>query len=103
MTTKKQYREQLAQDCNSAGINTVGLNELLDMAATLRHELEQLQSTVDLEGNKALGSEMSFIIILEVSPRYSVEPCLDAPAVTLDNDRIPFLPAEEFSPPQGKC
>ena len=60
-------------------------------------------STVDLESNKALGSEMSFIIILEVSPRYSVEPCLDAPAVTLDNDRIPFLPAEEFSPSQGKC
>jgi hypothetical protein len=54
MTTKKQYREQLAQDCNSAGINTVGLNELLDMAATLRHELEQLQSTVDLEGIKAV-------------------------------------------------
>ena len=59
-------------------------------------------STVDLERNKALGSEMSFIIILEVSPRYSVEPCLDAPALTLDNNRIPFLPAEEFSPPQGK-
>jgi hypothetical protein len=54
MTTKKQYREQLAQDCNSAGIKTVVLNELLDMAATLRHELEQLQSTVDLEGIKAV-------------------------------------------------
>ena len=37
-------------DCEAAGINTIGLNELLDMAATLRHELEQLQSTVDLEG-----------------------------------------------------
>ena len=60
-------------------------------------------SAVDLESDKALGSEVSFIIILEVSPRYSVEPCLDAPAVTLDNDRIPFLPAEELSPPQGKC
>lgn len=37
-------------DCTAAGIDTTGLNELPDMAATLRHELEQLQHTVDVEG-----------------------------------------------------
>ena len=37
-------------DCTAAGIDSTGINELLDMAATLRHELEQLQHTVDLEG-----------------------------------------------------
>ena len=50
MTTKKQWRQQIVKDCEAAGINIIGLNELLDMAATLRQELGQLQSTVDLEG-----------------------------------------------------
>lgn len=38
------------KDCTVAGIDTTGLNELLNLAASLRLELEQLQSTVDLEG-----------------------------------------------------
>ena len=50
MTSHIQYRQQILNDCTAAGINTTGLNELLDMAAVLREELEQLQSTVDLEG-----------------------------------------------------
>lgn len=50
MTTRSQYLQQIVEDCTSAGIDTTGLNELLDMAAILREELEQLQSTVDLEG-----------------------------------------------------
>ena len=50
MTTRSRYRQQIVEDCTSAGIDTTGLNELLDMAAILREELEQLQSTVDLEG-----------------------------------------------------
>ena len=48
--SKTDWKQTLHCDCEAAGINTVGLNELLDMAATLRHELEQLQSAVDLEG-----------------------------------------------------
>ena len=37
-------------DCEAAGINTTGLNELLDLAACLRAELEVLQQQVDAEG-----------------------------------------------------
>ena len=48
--SKADWKQTLQCDCEAAGINIIGLNELLDMAATLRHELEQLQSTVDLEG-----------------------------------------------------
>ena len=50
MKTREQYRQQIVDDCTSAGISTVGLAELLDLAANLKHELEDLQSTVDSEG-----------------------------------------------------
>ena len=50
MKTREQYRQQIVDDCKSAGINTVGLGELLDLAANLKHEVEDLQSTVDSEG-----------------------------------------------------
>ena len=59
-------------------------------------------SAVDLQSNKSLRSEMSIITILEVRPRYSVEPRLDAPSVTLYHDCIPFLPPEYFFSSQGK-
>ena len=50
MKTRDQYRHQIVDDSTAAGINTVGLGELLDLAASLKHELEDLQSTVDSEG-----------------------------------------------------
>ena len=50
MKTRDQYRQQIVDDCTAAGINTVGLGELLDLAASLKHEVEDLQSTVDSEG-----------------------------------------------------
>ena len=50
MKTREQYRQQIVDDCTAAGINTVGLGELLDLAANLKHEVEDLQSTVDSEG-----------------------------------------------------
>ena len=50
MKTREQYRLQTVDDCTAAGINTVGLGELLDLAANLRHEMEDLQRTVDAEG-----------------------------------------------------
>jgi len=50
MKTREQYRLQIVDDCTAAGINTVGLGELLDLAANLRHEMEDLQRTVDAEG-----------------------------------------------------
>jgi len=50
MKTREQYRQQIVNDCTAAGINTVGLGELLDLAANLKHEVEDLQSTVDSEG-----------------------------------------------------
>ena len=33
MKTRDQYRQQIVDDCTAAGINTVGLGELLDIAA----------------------------------------------------------------------
>ena len=50
MKTRIEYREQIVRDCDEAGINTVGLGELLDMACTLRHEMEGLQEQVDAHG-----------------------------------------------------
>ena len=50
MKTREQYRQQIVDDCTAAGINTVGLGELLDLAANLKHEMEDLQRTVDSEG-----------------------------------------------------
>jgi len=50
MKTRDQYRHQIVDDSTAAGINAVGLGELLDLAASLKHELEDLQSTVDSEG-----------------------------------------------------
>lgn len=48
--TRPQWRQQIETDCTAAGINIKGLDELLDLAATLRAELEQLQLQVDAEG-----------------------------------------------------
>ena len=39
-TNKRHWYNSIVQDCEAAGINTVGLNELLDMAGTLRNSLE---------------------------------------------------------------
>ena len=57
MKTRDQYRQQIVDDCTAAGINTVGLGELLDLAANLKHEVEDLQSTVDSEGITYTTSE----------------------------------------------
>ena len=57
MKTRDQYRHQIVDDSTAAGINTVGLGELLDLAASLKHELEDLQSTVDSEGITYTTSE----------------------------------------------
>ena len=59
-------------------------------------------SSVDLQSNEALGSEMIVILLFEISPGYSVEPCLDSSAITFDDDCIPVLPAKELSPPDGE-
>ena len=32
MKTREQYRQQIVGDCTAAGISTVGLGELLDLA-----------------------------------------------------------------------
>ena len=50
MKTREQYRQQIVDDCTAAGISTVGLGELLDLASNLKHELEDLQRTVNTEG-----------------------------------------------------
>ena len=41
MKTREQYRHQVVDDSTATGINTVGLGELLDLAASLKHEGRQ--------------------------------------------------------------
>ena len=48
--TREQYRAQIVEGCTSAGVSVAGLDELLDLAACLRQELEELQLQVDREG-----------------------------------------------------
>ena len=50
MKTKEEWRKQIVMDCHSAGVNINGLGEILDLASSLRLELEQLQEQVDAEG-----------------------------------------------------
>ena len=49
---------------------------------------------MNLQANEALRSEMFFVGIPEVGPRYPIKPSLDVIATALDDNGIPVIPFE---------
>ncbi len=49
---------------------------------------------MNLQADEALRSEMFFVSIPEVGPRYSIKPGLDVIAIALDDNGVPVLPFE---------